>query len=106
MLLTTALAAGLMLAGAASAAPSSHAPMVVAPIAPAPPDEPLPPIAEDQAQADAMTAQLAALDARIGADEARLTVLRDAELAKENARIIAIKPALPFGRLHVQRRRL
>ncbi len=95
MLLTTALAAVLMMAAAANAAPARRAP--VAPLAPAPADEPLPPMAEDQAQTDAMTAQLAALDARIGADEARLTQLRDAELAMQNARIRAIRPALAYG---------
>ncbi len=56
----------------------------------------MPTIAEDQAQAVAMTAKLAAVDARIGADEARITQLRDAELSQENARIRAIRPALPL----------
>ena len=92
IVLITALTSGLLMAGAAAAA---SAPLE--PTAPPPADQPLPPIAEDQAQADAMTAQLAALDARIGADEQRITVLRDAALAQENARIRAIKPALPFG---------
>ena len=89
-LLITVLTASLLMAGAAAAA---SAPLE--PSAP-PADRPLPPMAEDQAQADAMTAQLAALDARISSDEQRITVLRDAALAQENARIRAIKPALPF----------
>ena len=97
MLLIPALTAGLLIAGAAAAAPRAPAP--VEPVAPPPAEEALPPIAEDQAQAEAMTAQLAALDARISADEARITQLRDVELAKENARIRAIKPALPYGGL-------
>ncbi len=44
-----------------------------------------------------MTAQLEALDARIGADEQRMTVLRNGDLAQQNARIRATRPALPFG---------
>ncbi len=71
--------------------------------APAPPladdETPLPPMAEDQAQANDMAARLQALDTRIGQDEARMTVLRDGDLAKENARIRAIRPALRFPAL-------
>ena len=93
--LMTVLAASLALAGAAHAA--GAIPLAAAPPA-APDDAPLPPIAEDQAQADAMTAQLSALDDRIGADEARFSVLRDAELTQENTRIRQIRPALRFGR--------
>ena len=92
ILIITTLAAALMAAGAAFPA----SPRTAAPPPPAA-DEPLPPIAEDQAQADAMARQLAALDDRIGVDEARMTILRDAELAKENARIRAIRPAMAFG---------
>ncbi len=93
--LMTALAASLALAGAACAA--GPIPAVATPGLTT--DEtPLPPIAEDQAQADAMTAQLAALDDRIGADEARFTTLRDDELASQNTRIRQIRPALRFGR--------
>ena len=97
--LMTALTASLLLAGAAVAAPArtvAAAPVMASPPAPPADEEPLPPIAEDQAQADAMNAQLAALDARIGADEQRITQLRDAELLQENARIRAIQPALPL----------
>ena len=92
LITATTLALALMAAGAAFAASPRAAP-------PPPPaaDELLPPIAEDQAQADAMARQLAALDDRIGADEARMTILRDAELARENARIRAIRPAMAFG---------
>ena len=93
ILLMTALTASLLMTGAAAAASAP-----VEPPAPPPADQALPPIAEDQAQADAMTAQLAAFDARIGADEARITLLRNAALAQENARIRAIEPALPYGR--------
>jgi hypothetical protein len=93
--LLPALAAGLLLAGAASAAPAPQPTQAQAAQADASADD-LPPVAEDQRQADAMTAQLAALDDRISADEARMTTLRDAEEAKENVRIRAIKPALPF----------
>ena len=64
----------------------------------------MPSIADSLAQAIAMTQELAALDARIGSDEARMTTLRDAELAQENARIRAIRPAMAFGRdAYVQR---
>ena len=94
--LMTALTASLLMAGAVRAATPVAAP-VGPPAPPAAVEPPLPPIAEDQAQADAMTAQLAAFDARISADEQRITVLRDAALAQENARIRAIKPALPYG---------
>ena len=92
--LLTALALALAATPAALAQPAPPRP----PLA----DAPLPPASEDQAQADAMTAELAALDARIAADEARMTTLRNTELAQENARIRAIRPALPFpgpGRL-------
>ena len=88
------LAAALALASAAAQ---------VRPVAPPPalsaaPDEiNLPPIADDQAEADAMKAQLAEFDARIRADELRMTTLRDAALAKSNTRIRAIKPALPLN---------
>jgi TolA-binding protein len=96
-LMTAALTASLLMAGAAAAAPppsASGAPVFATP--PPEPEEALPPIEQDQAQADAMTRQLAAFDDRIRADEQRITTLRDAEMAKENARIRAIKPALPF----------
>ncbi len=87
--LLTAMAATMAIASTAVAQP------VTSPVLAA--DEaPLPPMAEDQAQANEMAAQLAALDTRIGQDEARMTTLRDGELAKENARIRAIRPALPF----------
>ncbi len=94
MLTIAALALGLLTAGAALAASPQNA----APPPPGVEDAPLPSIADSLAQALAMTRDLAALDARIGADEARMTVLRDAELAQENARIRAIRPAMAFGR--------
>ncbi len=84
---------GLSLASAAfadTATPPSRA-------AVSPPDDGLQrSAAQDQADANAMTATLAALDARIVADEVRMTQLRDADLARSAARIRAIKPALPF----------
>ena len=97
--LMTALAASLLMAGAAAAAspPPAQPSAAAAAAADAPLDVNLPPMAEDRAQADAMTAQLEALDARIGADEQRMTVLRNGDLAQQNARIRAIRPALPFG---------
>ena len=85
-------AAVLALASAAAAQPAPPPP-----VAPATDNTPLPPAAEDQARADAMTAQLAEYDARIRADELRMTDLRNAELAGENARLKAIKPALPLN---------
>lgn len=95
--LLSALAAGLMLAGAAHAAPAPQPTKAQAAAADAAAGvDDLPPMAEDQREADAMTAQLAAIDDRISADEARMTTLRDADLAKENANIRAIKPALPL----------
>lgn len=89
------LAAGLLLAGAAYAAPAAQPTQAQAAAADANVDD-LPPVAEDQKQADAMTAQLAAIDDRISSDEARMTTLRDADLTKQNAHIRAIRPALPF----------
>jgi hypothetical protein len=85
------LAAALALATAAAAQPATPPP-----VPPATDLTPLPPVAEDQARADAMTAQLAQYDARIRADELRMTDLRNAELKGENARLKAIKPALPL----------
>ena len=89
ILLLTAMAATMAIACPALAQPA-------APPIPAADEAPLPPMAEDQAQADAMAARLAELDTRIGQDEARMTTLRDGELAQENARIRAIRPALPL----------
>lgn len=87
------LAAALALASAATAQTRQPVP---APVAPATDETPLPSIQQDQADAAAMTAQLAEYDARIRADEVRLTELRDAALAKSNTRIRAIEPALPL----------
>ena len=89
------LAAALALASAAAAQP---APAPAPPPSVTAPDDQidLPPMAEDQAQADAMKAQLAEFDARIRADELRLTTLRNTSLAKGNTRLRAIKPALPL----------
>ena len=69
----------------------------VPPLRPAP--EPLAPIsttAEDRAAAAAMAAKLTALDARIAADETRMTQLRDASLALGDAAMRAIKPVMPL----------
>ena len=92
-MLTFAAALALATAASAQRAPAPP-PAPPPPAAEAPID--LPPIAEDQAQADAMKAQLAEFDARIRADELSLTAMRDTALAKENTRIRAIKPALPL----------
>ena len=86
-------AAALALASAAAAQVKPVAPTSLAASA----DEiNLPPIADDQAEADSMKVLLAQYDARIRADELRMTTLRDATLAKSNARLKAIKPALPL----------
>ena len=87
------LVAALALASAATAQTRQPIP---APVAPATDETPLPSIEEGRAAAAAMTAELAEYDARIRADEVRLTELRDAALQKSNARIRAIKPALPL----------
>ena len=100
--LIPALAVGLAMTGAAAAAsnppppPPAPPPPVQAAPTTAPGDIDLPPAADDQAEADRMTAQLAAVDASLRSEELRMTALRNAELAKENARILAIRPALPF----------
>ena len=86
------LAAALALASAAAAQPAPPPPPAAAAADPID----LPPIADDQAQAEAMAAQLAEFDARIRTDELRMTTLRNTALAKENTRLSAIKPALPL----------
>ena len=59
------------------------------------PPPPAPP--QDEAfTASTVAADLSGLNVRIEQDEARMTSLRDAELAHENARIRALKPALSF----------
>ncbi len=83
--------AALALASAAAAQPR-----VTPATPPADIETPIPSIAEDRAANEALTAQLNALDAELVADETRMTGLRDAELAKQNARIRAIRPALGF----------
>ena len=89
------LAAALALASAAAAQPAPAPPPAPPAAATADPID-LPPIADDQAQAEAMAAQLAEFDARIRTDELRMTTLRNTALAKENTRLRAIKPALPL----------
>jgi hypothetical protein len=84
---------------AVAAAGSAWAqPRITTPVAPPPADqEPqIPSIAEDRAAAAALTAQLAALDQEISTDEVRMTQLRNAELAAENGRLRAIRPAMTF----------
>ena len=95
ILLLTAMAATMAMASTALAQSAQASPL-------ADDQTPLPPMAEDRAQSDAMTIQLQALDTRIGEDEARMTLLRDGDLAKQNARIRAIKPALPFPAVRAQ----
>jgi hypothetical protein len=92
----TMLTFAAVLALASAAAAKTTPPAAPPPVAPATDTSPLPPVAEDQARADAMTAQLAQFDARIRADELRMTDLRNAELAAETTRLKAIKPALPL----------
>lgn len=48
---------------------------------------------------DVQPADLANLDARLKADEIIVTAMRDSELARENAIIAAIEPALPYQRV-------
>jgi hypothetical protein len=84
------------LALAAAAVPALAQPRVTPAVPPADTETPIPSIAESLAVAQALSAQLAALDAQISADEARATQLRDVELTGENARIRAIRPALKF----------
>ena len=79
-------------AGAVMAQPRIATPM------PPPADlsTPIPSIAEDRAAAAELNATLTAIDAQISTDEARMTQLRDAELAGENGRLRSIHPAMPF----------
>ncbi len=96
---TLILAAAAVLIGLASAAAAQTS---TSKMAPSPADSsaaPLPGAPDMEADAKLAaenTARLAQLDARIESDEVILTSLRDRELAAENARIKAIKPALPF----------
>ena len=64
-----------------------------APLAPALLTDPT----EDARLAQESRVRLADLDARLRTDEVTMTGLRDRELAAENIRIRAIKPALPYG---------
>ena len=83
-----ALAAG---AAAAPAAPPQIAPPPAPAPAPASPDQVISP------EVNRPATDLSGLNLSIERDEVRMTSLRDAELAQENARIRAIKPALPFS---------
>jgi len=75
------------LAPAALAQPRVAPPQPVAPINSSGPD---------RSAAIAVAAALTALDARVYADELRMTQLRDTELAQSNAIMRAIRPALAF----------
>ena len=78
----------------AAAAPAPPRPAINTP--PPEPQAPLSTTAEDRAAAAAMAAQLTALDARIAADETRMTQLREVSLAQGNAAMRAIKPVMPL----------
>jgi hypothetical protein len=91
-----ALSAAVLAVAAAGSAWAQ--PRITTPVAapPAEPETPIPSIAEDRAAAAALSAQIAALDQEIYTDEARMTQLRDAELAAQNTRLRAIRPAMKF----------
>ncbi len=87
-------AALLALGGAAAAQPR-----ITPAVPPADIVTPIPSMAEDRVANVALTATLTALDQQISTDEIRMTQLRNTELAAENARIRAIRPAMtPHGR--------
>ena len=96
ILATVATLASLASAATAQtqAPPPPSADIAPAPLAPALLTDPT----EDARLAEASRVRLADLDARLETDEVTMTGLRDRELAAENLRIRAIKPALPFGR--------
>ena len=78
-------------AAIAQAATAPAAAPIAAPEVPPPP--PAPPI---DTTPSTSSAELEAFNPRIQADEATLTRLRDVDLARGNAVIRAVKPALPF----------
>ncbi len=93
LILATVLACLASAAAAQTQAPPPpSADIAPAPLAPALLTDP----AEDTRLAQESRARLADLDARLETDEVIMTGLRDRELAAENIRIRAIKPALPF----------
>jgi len=77
---------------ALSAAPAAFGQTTSNQAAPPPP----PPQTELAFSASTKAADLTGINLKIAQDEARMTLIRDAELARENARLRAIKPALPF----------
>ncbi len=81
--------------GPAAIAQAATAPVPAPEVAPLAPgaDVPAPPI---DTTPSTSSAELEAFNTRIQADEATLTRLRDVELARGNAVIRAVKPALPF----------
>ncbi len=89
------LFAAAILAAVAPAAfaQAATAPAPPAAAAPAVPPPPAPPI---DTTPSTSAAELEAFNTRIQADEATLTRLRDVDLARGNAVIRAVKPALPF----------
>jgi TolA-binding protein len=92
-----ALAAVLVLAASgalAQPALTPHALNPAAPMAPAPrAADAVPAVAFDTST---VATDLTGLNVRIEQDEVRMTQLRDPELARENAVIAAIRPALKF----------
>ena len=90
-------AAALLLAGLASPAFAQRQtpPAAAAPPAPVTSTD-LPPLPDENSNTSTVAADLSGLYVRIEQDEVVITRLRDAELARENARLRAIKPALAF----------
>jgi len=79
---------------AVSAAPAAFGQTAAGAAAPPPP---APPPQSDQVFSTSTKAvDLTGLNLKIEQDETVMTRIRDAELARENARLRAIKPALPF----------
>ncbi len=91
---TLVLAAAILAAAGSAAVAQAATPAPPAAVpAPPPPPEAAPPT---DTTPSASAAELEAFNTRIEADEATLTRLRDADLARGNALIVSLKPALPF----------
>jgi hypothetical protein len=87
-------AALVLIASAASAQPAMTRARPTTPLAAA--QQPVPPETPPPPEVSTVATDLSGLNTRIEQDEVRMTQLRDAELARENAAIRAIKPALKF----------
>ncbi len=90
-------AAGTALAQTPGGLLSHHAAPESAPVPAPPPPSPPSDALTASTQPAVSQAQLNSLTDKIAADEVEMTRLRDAELAQENSRIRAIKPALPHS---------